>query len=45
MGCFGISDNYRPIPEPDHWLHRRVRICYWRLSQTRAARIGMINEG
>ena len=25
MGYFGISDYYRPIPELDHWLRRRVR--------------------
>jgi RNA-directed DNA polymerase len=21
---------YRPIPEIDHWLRRRVRMCYWK---------------
>jgi RNA-directed DNA polymerase len=21
---------YRPIPELDHWLQRRVRMCYWK---------------
>jgi RNA-directed DNA polymerase len=30
MGYFGISDDYRPIPEWDHWLRRRVRMCYWK---------------
>ena len=30
MGYFGISDYYRPIPELDHWLRRRVRMCYWK---------------
>jgi RNA-directed DNA polymerase len=30
MGYFGISDYYRPIPEIDHWLRRRVRMCYWK---------------
>jgi len=30
MGYFGISDYYRPIPEPDHWLRRRIRMCYWK---------------
>jgi RNA-directed DNA polymerase len=30
MGYFGISDHYRPIPELDHWLRRRVRMCYWK---------------
>jgi len=27
MGYFGLSDYYRPIPELDHWLRRRVRMC------------------
>jgi RNA-directed DNA polymerase len=30
MGYFGISDYYRPIPEIDHWLRRRLRMCYWK---------------
>jgi RNA-directed DNA polymerase len=30
MGNFGISDYYRPIPEQDHWLRRRIRMCYWK---------------
>lgn len=30
MGYFGISDYYRPIPELDQWLRRRVRMCYWK---------------
>lgn len=30
MGYFSISDYYRPIPELDHWLRRRVRMCYWK---------------
>ena len=31
MNYFGISHYYRPIPEIDHWLRRRVRMCYWKL--------------
>lgn len=30
MGYFGISDHYRPIPELDSWLRRRLRMCYWK---------------
>jgi RNA-directed DNA polymerase len=30
MGYFGISQFYRPIPELDEWLRRRVRMCYWK---------------
>jgi RNA-directed DNA polymerase len=38
MGYFGISEYYRPIPELDHWLRRRVRMCYikqWRWCRTK----------
>lgn len=30
MGYFGISESYRPVPELDEWLRRRVRMCYWK---------------
>ena len=30
MGYFGISEYYTPIPEIDHWLRRRLRMCYWK---------------
>ena len=30
MGYFGISEYYRPIPELDEWLRRRVRMGYWK---------------
>ena len=30
MSYFGISDYYRPIPELDSWLRRRIRMCYWK---------------
>jgi RNA-directed DNA polymerase len=30
MAYFGISDYYRPIPELDQWIRRRVRMCYWK---------------
>ena len=30
MGYFGISEYYRPVPEIDEWLRRRVRMCYWK---------------
>ncbi len=30
MNYFGISEYYRPIPEVDHWLRRRLRMCYWK---------------
>jgi len=30
MNYFGMSEYYRPIPEIDHWLRRRMRMCYWK---------------
>lgn len=30
MNYYGISEYYRPMPELDHWLRRRVRMCYWK---------------
>ena len=42
MGYFGISQYYRPIPELDEWLRRRVRMCYWkqwRLPRTKVRRL------
>jgi hypothetical protein len=30
MNYFGISSYYRPIPEIDHWLRRRIRTCCWK---------------
>jgi RNA-directed DNA polymerase len=41
MGYFGISDYYRPIPELDQWLRRRIRMCYWK--QWRRTRIKVRN--
>jgi RNA-directed DNA polymerase len=41
MNYFGISDYYRPVPELDHWIRRRVRMCYWK--QWRRARTKVRN--
>lgn len=30
MGCFGISNDFRSVPELDGWLRWRVRMCYWK---------------
>jgi RNA-directed DNA polymerase len=38
MNYFGISEYYIPIPEIDHWLRRRLRMCYfkqWRRAKTK----------
>jgi RNA-directed DNA polymerase len=33
MNYYGISDYYRPIPELDKWIRRRIRMCYWKRCQ------------
>ncbi len=30
MNYFGISKFYTPIPELDHWIRRRLRMCLWK---------------
>lgn len=30
MQYYGISEYYRPVPELDEWLRRRIRMCYWK---------------
>ncbi|VAX28087.1 Retron-type RNA-directed DNA polymerase [hydrothermal vent metagenome] len=41
MNYFGISDYYRPIPVIDHWMRRRIRMCFWK--QWRYARTKVRN--
>ena len=41
MNYYGISEYYRPIPEIDHWLRRRIRMCFWK--QWRYARTKIRN--
>ncbi len=41
INYYGISEYYSPIPEVDHWLRRRVRMCYWK--QWRLARTKVRN--
>jgi len=30
MQYFGLSQYYRPLPELDAWLRRRLRLCFWK---------------
>jgi RNA-directed DNA polymerase len=30
MQYFGLSQHYRPLPELDAWLRRRLRMCFWK---------------
>ena len=48
LGYFGISEYYRPIPELDEWLRRRVRMCYWkqwRLTRTKVGHLLALGVG
>lgn len=48
MGYFGISEYYRPVPELDEWLRRRVRMCYWkqwRLCRTKISHLLALGVG
>ena len=42
MNYFGISDFYRPVPELDHWLRRRVRMCYWKQWRKTRTKVRML---
>lgn len=44
MGYFGISQYYRPIPELDGWLRRRLRMCYWKQWRRPRTRIRKLLE-
>lgn len=38
MGYYSLSGYYRPVPELDEWLRRRIRMCYlkqWNRPRTR----------
>lgn len=48
MGYIGIPEYCRPIPEPDEWLRRRVRMCYWkqwRLTRTKVGNLLKLGVG
>jgi RNA-directed DNA polymerase len=38
INYFGLSEFYRPVPELEQWIRRRIRMCYlkqWRKPRTR----------
>jgi len=42
MGDYALSEYYRPVPELDEWLRRRVRMCYikqWPKPRTRISQL------
>ena len=40
MNYYGLSKLYRPLPELDEWIRRRVRMCFMKLWRTPRTRIG-----
>ncbi len=42
INYFGLSEFYRPDPKLDHWIRRRIRMCYlkqWRKPKTRVRKL------
>jgi RNA-directed DNA polymerase len=42
MNYYALSQYYRPLPELDEWIRRRVRMCYlkqWRRTKTRIRKL------
>lgn len=40
MAYFALSERYRPVPETDEWIRRRVRMCYWKQWHRCRKRVG-----
>lgn len=40
MAYFALSQYYRPVPELDEWIRRRVRMCYWKQWRRCRKRVG-----
>jgi RNA-directed DNA polymerase len=40
MVYFALSKYYRPVPELDEWIRRRVRMCYWKHWRRCRKRVG-----
>ncbi len=48
INYYGIAEYYRPIPEIDEWLRRRLRMCYlkqWRKPRTRIGNLIRLGVG
>jgi RNA-directed DNA polymerase len=46
MNYFGIAMKYNDAVESDHWLRRRIRMCYWKQWRRAKKRIGeLIKRG
>jgi len=40
MNYFGVGMKYNDVVELDHWLRRRIRMCYWKQWRRARKRIG-----
>ena len=40
INYFGIAMKYNDVVELDHWLRRRIRMCYWKQWRRAKRRIG-----
>ena len=40
MNYFGVALKYNDAVEMDHWLRRRIRMCYWKQWRRAKRRIG-----
>ena len=40
MNYFGVGMKYNDVVEMDHWLRRRIRMCYWKQWRKCRRRIG-----
>ena len=46
MNYFGVAMKYNDVVEFDHWLRRRIRMCYWKQWRRARKRIGeLIKNG
>ncbi len=42
MNYYGLSNYYRPLPELDQWIRRRIRMCFWKQWGRPRRRIAML---
>lgn len=40
MAYFALSEYYKPVPELDEWIRRRLRMCYWKQWKRCRKRVG-----
>jgi RNA-directed DNA polymerase len=40
LAYFALSEYYKPVPDLDEWLRRRLRMCYWKQWKQCRKRVG-----